>query len=179
MQVHNFLRKLCNASKKWSWLNQWMISKSSRSIKGTHAPDFQLLDARIDSALNKIIQSTRFKKKVSLEEMKAHKEDSFLRRRQIAYLMARGMGSPRQVRNRRQRTREGPEAACVQTPLQSGWHTQGGKDELTSCRGTVWSAWQKPPVRRKGGRAGLPKKGEWPPRGTGTTVLTCAGSAPR
>ena len=31
-----------------------------------------------------------------------------------------------------------------------------GKGELTSCRGTVWSAWQKPPVRRKGGRAGLP-----------------------
>ena len=32
------------------------------------------------------------------------------------------------------------------------------KDELTSCRGTVWSAWQKPPVRRKGGRAGLPAR---------------------
>ena len=30
--------------------------------------------------------------------------------------MARGMGSPRQVLNRRRRTREGPEAACVQTP---------------------------------------------------------------
>ena len=33
-----------------------------------------------------------------------------------------------------------------------------GKDELTSCRGTVQSAWQKPPVRRKGGRAGLPAR---------------------
>ena len=29
---------------------------------------------------------------------------------------------------------------------------------LTSCRGTVQSAWQKPPVRRKGGRAGLPAR---------------------
>ena len=29
----------------------------------------------------------RFKKKVSLEEMKAHKEDCFLRGRQIAYLI--------------------------------------------------------------------------------------------
>ena len=47
----------------------------------------ELLDARIDSALNKIIQTTRFKKKVSLEEMKAHKEDRFLRGRQIAYLI--------------------------------------------------------------------------------------------
>ena len=30
---------------------------------------------------------------------------------------ARGMGSPRQASNRRRRTREGPEPACVQTPL--------------------------------------------------------------
>ena len=60
--------------------------KSSHSIKGTHGPDFELLDARIASALNKIIQNTRFKKKVSLEEMKAHK-DRFPRGRQIAYLI--------------------------------------------------------------------------------------------
>ena len=44
--------------------------KSSRSIKGTHGADFELLDATNASALNKIIQNTRFKKKVSLEEMK-------------------------------------------------------------------------------------------------------------
>ena len=61
--------------------------KSSRSIGGTPGPNFELLDARIASALNKIIQSTRFKNKVSLEEMKAHKEDRFLRGRQIAYLI--------------------------------------------------------------------------------------------
>ena len=53
--------------------------KSSRSIKGTPNPDFELPDARIASALNKIIQNTCFKKKVSLEEMKALKEDPFLR----------------------------------------------------------------------------------------------------
>ena len=34
-----------------------------------------------------ISQNTRFKKKVSLEEMKAHKEDRVLRGRQIAYLI--------------------------------------------------------------------------------------------
>ena len=39
------------------------------------------------SALNRIIQNTRFKKLVSLEEMKAQKEDRFLRGRQIAYLI--------------------------------------------------------------------------------------------
>ena len=59
--------------------------KSSCSITGTPGPDFELLDARIAS--NKIIQNTRFKKKVSLEEMKAHKEDRFLRGRPIAYLI--------------------------------------------------------------------------------------------
>ena len=32
------------------------------------------------------------------------------------------------------------------------------KDELTSSRGSVQAAWQKPPVRREGGRAGLPAK---------------------
>ena len=61
--------------------------KSSRSNKGTHGPDFDLLDARIASALNRIIQNTHFKRRVSLEDMKAHTEDRFLRGRQIACLI--------------------------------------------------------------------------------------------
>ena len=61
--------------------------KSSRSIKGTHGPDFDVLDARIASALNRIIHNSHFKRKVSLEEMKAQKEDRFLRGRQIVYLI--------------------------------------------------------------------------------------------
>ena len=51
--------------------------KSLRSIRGTHGPDFEVLDAKIASALNRIIQDTRFKKKVSLEEMKAQKRRPF------------------------------------------------------------------------------------------------------
>ena len=51
--------------------------KSSRSIRGTHGSNFEVLDARIASALNRIIQNTRFKKKVSLEEMKAQKRGPF------------------------------------------------------------------------------------------------------
>ena len=58
--------------------------RSSRSIRGTHGPNFEVLDAKIASALNRIVQTTRFKKKVSLEEQKA---DRFLRGRQIAYLI--------------------------------------------------------------------------------------------
>ena len=61
--------------------------KSSRSIRGTHGPDFEVLDAKIASALNRIIHNTRFKKKVSLEDVKAQKEVRFLRGRQIAYLI--------------------------------------------------------------------------------------------
>ena len=52
--------------------------------------------------------------------------------------VARGMGSPRHAVNRRRRTRKGPEPACVLSPFfELGWHMQGVKDELTSCRGTV------------------------------------------
>ena len=61
--------------------------KSSCSIRGTQEPDFEVLDAKIVSALNRIIHSTRFKKKISQEEMKTQKEDRFLRGRQIAYLI--------------------------------------------------------------------------------------------
>ena len=50
-------------------------------------PDFEVLDAKIASALNRIISNTRDKEKVSLQEMKAQKEDRFLRGRQIAYLI--------------------------------------------------------------------------------------------
>ena len=53
--------------------------KSSRSVYGKDFPNFEMLDAKIASALNKIIQKSQFKKKVSLAEQKAQKEDRFLR----------------------------------------------------------------------------------------------------
>ena len=49
--------------------------KSSRSVCGKNFPNVEMLDAKIAS---------EFKKKVSLEEQKAQKEDKFLRGRQIA-----------------------------------------------------------------------------------------------
>ena len=55
--------------------------------KGKDFQNFEVLDARIASALNKIVQNTRFKKKNSLEERKAQKEDRFLRGRQIAFMI--------------------------------------------------------------------------------------------
>ena len=61
--------------------------KSLRPVCGKDFPNFKLLDAKIVSALNKIIQNSQFKKKVSLEEQKAQKEDRFLRGRQIAFMI--------------------------------------------------------------------------------------------
>ena len=59
--VHNFPRK------QWIKVVEMVESvdeqKSSRTIRGTHGPNFEVLDAKIASALNRIIQNTRFKKK--------------------------------------------------------------------------------------------------------------------
>ena len=58
------------------------------SLQGfTPCLDFELLDARIASALNKIIQNSYFKKDISPEEEKAQKQIRFLRGRKIAYLI--------------------------------------------------------------------------------------------
>ena len=68
------------------------------------------------------------------------------------------MGSPRHAENRRRRIRKDPEPACVQAPFREGGGTRRGeKGDLTSCRGTVESAWQKPPVRRKEEEPGCPQ----------------------
>ena len=50
-------------------------------------PNFEVLDARIASALNRIIHNSHFKRRISLEEQKAQKKDRFLRGRKIAYLI--------------------------------------------------------------------------------------------
>ena len=60
---------------------------SSSSIRGIQMPNFEVLDARIASALNRIIHNSHFKRRISAEEQKAQKEDRFLRGRQIAYLI--------------------------------------------------------------------------------------------
>ena len=61
--------------------------RSSSSTRGISMPNFEVLDARIASALNKIIHNSQFKRRISLEEQKAQKEDRFLRGRQIAYFI--------------------------------------------------------------------------------------------
>ena len=62
-------------------------------------------------------------------------------------VMARRMGSPRQVSNRRRRTREGPEPACVQTPLSVGVARVSGRHVVRGRQSSPIPA-QQPAVYR-------------------------------
>ena len=73
--------------KEVEWVDSVDELRSSSSTRGISMPNFEVLDARIASALNKIIYSSQFKRRISLEEQKAQKEYRFLRGRQIAYLI--------------------------------------------------------------------------------------------
>ena len=92
-----FKTEVCTCSQfpteAMQWINEVELVdsadelRSSSSTRGISMPDFEVLDVRIASALNKIIHNSHFKRKISLEEQKAQKEDHFLRGRQIAYLI--------------------------------------------------------------------------------------------
>ena len=83
----DFHRMLCCASRKWRWLILWTsLNPRDQFMERI----FQILTCstrEVASALNKIIQNSQFKKKVSLEEQKAQKEDRSLRERQIAFMI--------------------------------------------------------------------------------------------
>ena len=60
--------------------------ETSQSIGGRRCPNFEMLDAKMASALKKIFLNSYFKK-VSLEEQKGPLEDRFLRGRQVAIMI--------------------------------------------------------------------------------------------
>ena len=51
--------------------------KTSRSIRGTHQPNLEVLDARIASALNRIIHNSHFKRKGQSGGTKSQKREPF------------------------------------------------------------------------------------------------------
>ena len=61
--------------------------RSSSSTRGISMPKFEVRDAKIASVLNRIIHNSHFKRRTSLVEQEAQKQDRFLRGRQIAYLI--------------------------------------------------------------------------------------------
>ena len=56
---------------------------TSQSIEGTNFPDFEMQDAKIASALRRIISSTSFRRRVSVEEQRAQEQNRSFRGRQI------------------------------------------------------------------------------------------------
>ena len=107
-----FKTEVCTCSQFSTEAMQWIKEvemvdsvddlKSSSSKRGISMPKFEVLDGRIASALNKIIHNSQFKRRISLEEQKAQKEDRFLRGRQIAYLIYdhfRSLGANDSVEN--------------------------------------------------------------------------------
>ena len=58
---------------------------TSQSIRGHRFPNFEMLDAKIASALKRIISNPYFGR-IRLEEQKAQTQDLFLRGRQIAHM---------------------------------------------------------------------------------------------
>ena len=54
---------------------------------GKDFPKFEMLDAKITLALNKIMQNSQFKKKVRIGEQKTQKEHRFLRGRQTVFMI--------------------------------------------------------------------------------------------
>ena len=75
------------------WINEVEMVESvddlqtSQSIGGHRFPNFEMLAAKIASALKKIITNSHFRKRVSLEEQKAQMQDRFLRGRHIACMI--------------------------------------------------------------------------------------------
>ena len=61
--------------------------KSSRSVHGKSFPKFEMLDAKIASSLNKIIQNSQFKKKSQPRGTESSERGPFLRGRQIAFMI--------------------------------------------------------------------------------------------
>ena len=80
-----FHRMLCCGSRKWRWFILWTSQNPRDQFVEKDFSNLEMLDAKIASALNRIIQHPQFKK-ISFEEQMAPKEDRFLRGRQIAFM---------------------------------------------------------------------------------------------
>ena len=83
----NFRTEVC-VNTPWpqltmSWIKGVEVAKSiddlmtSHSNQGIDFPDLEMLDAKIASALRKIISNSNFNRRVSVEEQRAQKQDRF------------------------------------------------------------------------------------------------------
>ena len=82
-----FKTEVCTCSQFLTEAMQWIKEvelvdsvdelRSSSSTRGISMPNFEVLDARIASALNKIIHNSHFKRRISVEEKKGPKRGPF------------------------------------------------------------------------------------------------------
>ena len=76
------------------WIKEIETAKSiddlipPRSISGKDFPDYDELDVMMAATLKRCYdKQTHFRKKISVEEQRTHKNDRFLRGRQIAFMI--------------------------------------------------------------------------------------------
>ena len=65
--------------------------RSSSSTRGISMPNFEVLDARIASALNKIIHNSQCKRRISLDEQKGSERGPFPSRQTDCLLDVRSL----------------------------------------------------------------------------------------
>ena len=88
VQIQYFLANHCS-----HWIKEVEIAKTIDDLVTSHSTtrrtdfsDYEMFDAKIASALKKIITSVHFRRKVTVEEQRAQKYDWFLWGRQIAHM---------------------------------------------------------------------------------------------
>ena len=111
--IVNFRTEVCskarNPTRALQWIKEIEAAKSldvlitSKSITGKDFTDYEELDLMMASALKRCYdKQTHFRKKISVKEQRAQKDNRFLRGRQIAYLIFeyfRPTGSYDDIRN--------------------------------------------------------------------------------
>ena len=95
----NFKTEVCSKTADphltMHWIKEVEMAKSidelvtSRSmVVRSDFPDYEMLDAIIASASRKLLDKhVHFRRRVSVEEQRAQKDDRFLRRKEIAYMI--------------------------------------------------------------------------------------------
>ena len=96
--IVNFRTEVCSKAKNPTLALQWIkeieTAKSledritPKSTTGKHVPDYEELDLMMAAALKRCDEKhTHFRKKISVKEQRAQKDNRFLRERQISYLV--------------------------------------------------------------------------------------------
>ena len=96
--IVNFRTEVCskakNPTRALHWIEEIEAANSlddlitPKSITSKDFPDYEELDLMMASALKRCYdKQTHFRKKISVEEQRAQKDNRFLRERQIAYLI--------------------------------------------------------------------------------------------